>query len=203
MTPTIPATSAEIAPIELVPAPIVQAFPETKSVSGPPVLPSPRLDDIRLEDLRDAGRLLDLHGQAAQKGLVGGSEADRLKFVALAEHARVVGKTNPPGLFAALLRRGAFAFITQAEEEAARRRLKAYIHPAPQSVPGGGPARPPRKVLSEDARMVREVKRALEAAGYRGDPFPQIRRLDSTWTRARWDAAMAEVADLGGLGLRG
>jgi hypothetical protein len=156
-------------------------------------LPAPTLADIRPEDLRDTGRTLDLHTQAVARKLVGSSENDRLKFLALAEHARSVGKSNPPGLFAALLRRGAWAYITQAEEEASRRKLKAHLWgsaPARSSVA----ARPTRRPEpSEDARLVREIRRAYAAKGFRGDPFPQVRRHDASWTRERWDAAMAEL----------
>jgi hypothetical protein len=89
-------------------------------------LPAPKLADIRIEDLTDISRTLDLHRQAVAKGLVTNSERDVLRFVALAEHARQVGKANPPGLFAALLRRQAWNFITQGEEDAARRRLREH-----------------------------------------------------------------------------
>jgi hypothetical protein len=89
-------------------------------------LPTPSLADVQAADLKDTARTLELHDQAAAKGLVGRSEADRLKFVALAEHARQVGQANPPGLFSALLRRGAWAFITTVEEDAARRKLRTH-----------------------------------------------------------------------------
>jgi hypothetical protein len=156
-------------------------------------LPAPRLDDVRPEDLASVGRLLELHGQAIDRGLVGGSEADRLKFVALGEHARLVGKTNPGGLFAALLRRGAWAYITQGEEDAARRKLRAHLWGLPQTIPGSGSKVRPRVELSVDARTVREVSRALSGAGYWGDMFLPLRRRDASWTRARWDAALLEL----------
>jgi hypothetical protein len=125
---------------------------------------------------------------------VGSSEADRLKFVALAEHARSVGQSNPAGLFAALLRRGAWAYITQSEEDAARRKLKAHLWGARSTISAPVSKRPPVIGLSSDARTVREVRRALTAAGYRGDAFPQVRREDPSWTRSRWDAALCELA---------
>ena len=58
-------------------------------------LPAPTLADVRLKDLKDTGRLLNLHCQAVAKGLVGTSEADRLKFVGAAEHALAIGKAIP------------------------------------------------------------------------------------------------------------
>jgi hypothetical protein len=97
------------------------------------ILPAPILADIRREDLADVGRTLKLLDQAVAKGLVGTSEHDRLRFVALAVHCLAIGQ-KPGGLFMALLRRGAWEFVTQGEEDAARRLLKnnARSVPAPQ-----------------------------------------------------------------------
>ncbi len=183
-----------VVPVAPAPAPAPVTSP---TASGPPELPPPRLDDIRPEDLQDAGRLLELHGQAVSRRLVGSSEGDRLKFVALAEHARSVGRSNPPGLFSALLRRGAWSFITQGEEDSARRKLKAHLwggSSLPISVPSS--SFPLRRELSADARLVREITRTLTSAGYRGDAFPQLRRLDASWTRSRWDVALLELGYL-------
>ena len=52
---------------------------------------------MRVEDLKDTGRLLGLHDQAVARGLMGSSEADRLRFVAAAEHARAVGSGTRAG----------------------------------------------------------------------------------------------------------
>lgn len=94
---------------------------------GAKTIPAPNLADIRPEDLRDTARTLKLFDLAAARGLVGSSEADRLKFLALAEHSRAVATVNPGGLFASLLRREAWAFVTQAEEDGARRRLRDHL----------------------------------------------------------------------------
>jgi hypothetical protein len=48
-------------------------------------------------------------------------------------------------------------------------------------------------VLSEDARVVRAVRAAVARAGYRGDPFPLLRRERTEWTRERWDRAVEEL----------
>jgi len=103
------------------------------SGEGSKALPAPNLDDIRSEDLRDVGRTLRLFDQAVARKLVGASEADRLKFVAVAEHARVVGTVNPGGLLARLVGRGWWHFATQEDEDAAAKRLRGHLH-------GGGPA---------------------------------------------------------------
>lgn len=159
--------------------------------------PSPTLADVRAEDLKDTGRLLDLHRQGVARQLVGSSEADRLRFVAAAEHALAIGTANPPGLFAYLVRGACWRYITQADEDRANVRIKAYLRgPAPPSV-----ARmPTRPVLSQDARIVREIRAAVERAGYRGHPFPLLRQRDPSWTRERWDLAEAELAGAGPAG---
>jgi hypothetical protein len=41
------------------------------------------------------------------------------------------------------------------------------------------------------------VRSAMAAAGYRGDPFPQVRRHDPSWTRERWDTALLELGTSG------
>ncbi len=98
-------------------------------------VPAPNLDDVRPEDLRDVGRALELHRQAVARGLANPSEAGRLRFLAVAEHARAVGTVNPGGLFARLVRRGWWHFATMDDEDTARRRLRDHLH-------GRTPARP-------------------------------------------------------------
>jgi hypothetical protein len=98
-------------------------------------LPDPTLDDVRPEDLREVGRTLELYRQAVDRKLTSPSEDGRLKFLAVAEHARAVGTVNPVGLFARLVRRGWWHFATQDDEDAARRRLREHLH---------GPARTPK-----------------------------------------------------------
>jgi len=112
--------------------------PEGDDGWGPSASPPPRLAEVRPEDLGDAGRLLELHRQAAARGLVGTSEADRLKFVAAAEHARAVGRRNPCGLFARIVAKGWWDFATQGEEVRAARRLRAHERGSsgPAAMPG-------------------------------------------------------------------
>jgi hypothetical protein len=157
-------------------------------------LPAPTLDDVRIEDLKDTGRLLDLHRQAIDRKLVGSSEADRLKFFAAAEHAMAIGKGNPPGLFAWLVRNGCWRYLTGADEDRANTRIKAFLRgpELPRMAPSAS-RRPARPLLSEDARTVVRVRSALASAGYRGDPFPQVHRHDPSWTRERWDLALLEL----------
>src|SRR5262249_23473355 len=72
--------------------------------------------------------LLTLLAQAQTQGLIGKSDSERLTFLALAEHAKVVGSQNPCGLFAALVHRQHWHFVTDSDEEVAQTRLKAYLY---------------------------------------------------------------------------
>jgi hypothetical protein len=154
----------------------------------------PRLEDVRVEDLQDTTRLLDLLGQAVARGLVTGSEADRLRFVGSAEHALAIGKGNPAGLFVYLVRGKLWRYLTQDDEDGANVRIKAFLRgPEPLMVASAASRPPARPMLSEDAQVVIRVRSALAAKGYRGDPFPQVRRHDPSWTRERWDLALAEL----------
>ena len=80
------------------------------------------------EDLKDTGRLLDLYEQAVELGLVTASEHDRLRFVAAAEHARIIGTKNPCGLFVRLVRGGLLHFVTHDDEVAASVRLRRHLY---------------------------------------------------------------------------
>jgi hypothetical protein len=173
----------------------------TRSSTAPaPTLPAPKLADVRPEDLKDTGRLLELFDQAMARKLIGPSEADRLRFVAAAEHALAIGKANPCGLFAYLIRGACWRYITQADEDQANGRIKAHLRgPAPPRVTPGMGRPSSRSALSEDAQVVLRVRAALSAAGYRGDPYPQVRRHDASWTRERWDAALLDLRTTGAI----
>ena len=203
-SPTLVTMTPEPAPVS--PAASSAARPAAASRPSPAVpdpvrasggLPAPRLEDVRVEDLKDTSRLMDLLGQALAKGLVTGSEADRLRFVGASEHALAIGEKNPAGLFMYLVRGKLWRYITQEDEDRAQMRIKASLRgPEPSAMMSSssssfGPL--VRPVLSEDAQVARRVRAALAAAGYRGDPLPQVRRQDASWTRERWNAALAEA----------
>ena len=115
-TPAVTATShAQASPVSVQPQP----------------LPPPRLQHVLLPDLHDMERLFLLYTQAVKAQMVDSSEADRLNFVALAQHAPRFQPKNPGGLFLQLLRHRRFAVITQAEEDQARRRLTTYLYARP------------------------------------------------------------------------
>jgi hypothetical protein len=98
-----------------------------------PLLP-PTLRNISLHDLRNTQRLLELYAQAVKAGLIGSSEADRLAFVALAQHVVAYRPDNAGGLFTQLLRKRHFDYITQDDEDLALRRLKRHFQDVPPPV---------------------------------------------------------------------
>jgi hypothetical protein len=159
---------------------------------------TPDLRHIAPEDLADTGRLLELYAQAVAAGLVGSSEWDRLRFVAAAEHARIIGTKNSCGLFARLVRGGLLHFATCDDEEAASVRLRRHLYGGPPSGrAAGGSARvicsAPCRELSADAQLVQAVQAAAARARYRGDAFPLLKRQKQEWTRERYDRAVDEL----------
>ena len=151
---------------------------------------NPSLRHIVPEDLDDTGRLLRLFEEANKEGLIGGSESERLTFVALAERARVVGSTNPPGFFAQLLRRRLFHFVTQDDEEHALKRLRAHIYGDRPSIKPIALASPE---LSKDAHFVAVIQAKCSRAGFHGEMFSLVKAELPEWTKERWERAINEV----------
>ena len=165
-------------------------------------IPEPTLRDVRPEDLRDPARLMTLHGQAVDQGAISNSENDRLNFFAAANHSRVIGSINPPGLFAWMVRTKSFKFATQDDEDAARAQIRRALYPtlSPEGSPRGGPLSgfnegpPKRPVLSDDARFVRDIVQVLKGRGVsESSAWRLVNREKPEWTRERWDAAQAEL----------
>jgi hypothetical protein len=147
---------------------------------------------VRREDLGDIERLMVLFDQAKTLGFVDESYVAQLNFAAAAEHARVRGSRNAPGLFVWLVRRRKWEYITHDDEDTARRKLNEHLY--------GKPARELElpvfrraPELSDDARLVQGVRGALLRRGILEDPFPHVQRMKSGWTRERWERAAAEV----------
>jgi hypothetical protein len=171
-----------------------QARPSPAPRAAGPVLERPTLRDVVPEDLRDTGRLLELYGQAVDQGLAPPSEWGRLRFVAAAEHARIIGTKNPCGLFVRLVRGGLYHFATGDDEQAASVRLRKHLFGVmPELRSPVGPTFRSGPELSADARLVAAVRSAAARARYRGDAFPLLRRQKPEWTRERWDKAVAEL----------
>jgi hypothetical protein len=187
-------TRGDRAPVMLTDA---QASPGLCSGPAEP-LPAPKLADVRLDDLKSTTRLLDLHRQAVARGLVTASEADRLRFIGAAEHALAIA-TNPAALFAWLVLNGCWRYITGADEDSARRRLRAHdfgpakvsAQPSPLAFSSSRPVE--SGGLSEDARIVKAIREATIRAGVFRDPWPAFAARYPEWDRERWDAALGEL----------
>jgi hypothetical protein len=159
-----------------------------------PPLQAPTLGHIVPEDLQETARLLTLFEQAQTHGLIGTSDSERLTFLGLAEHAKVVGAANPCGLFAALVRRQCWHFVTDSDEDAAHQRFKAYRYGTDQQSRGSPqPHALTQPELSKDAAIVRYLQSQLARAGFAGDVFGLLSRDDASWTRERWDHAVHEL----------
>jgi len=82
-------------------------------------LPAATLTDLRIEDFNQFSRLEALYFQAIERGWIKSSEASALDFIAAAVRAREVGR-DAPRVFVAIVRRGLWHHITQAQEDRAR-----------------------------------------------------------------------------------
>ncbi len=121
---------------------------------------TPTLQHVGPEDLRETERLRMLFREGVACGLLGDCPADELRFFAAAEHARRHGTLNPCGLFVALVRGNRWSFLTQADEDAARRRLVAD-QPAHRSETrrSSGPRSECSALISPDPRVNRLIAR--------------------------------------------
>lgn len=138
----------------------------------------PTLRHITELDLIDPRRTLELHRQAAAAGLIGSSESDRLKVLALAVHARVHAKRNAPGLFITGLRKGRW-YLTLSDEDQSRKAFATAWRPIRSGIPGseegmaspsgrprGSPNNDRNAFEPESRESVRGlIARSLKAAG--------------------------------------
>lgn len=154
----------------------------------------PDLRRMVYADLSTTWRLVTLFSQAVTRGLLSGSEHDRLTFVSLAEHAIAYGR-DAVRLFSWLLRHPrCWSFINIEDEEAARRRLIEHDRGdiwkrEPEERPK---VRPARVELSEDARFARAVIK-LARENRVDDEFHWLKRSYPEWTRERWEKAVGEL----------
>lgn len=128
-------------------------------------LAPPQLTHVILPDLQDMARLLTLYTQAVQRHLIGSSEADRLAFIALAQHVLRFRPENPGGLLLQLLKQQHFNFITQEEEDTARQRLKTYMY-----------SDPPQYSFRKGERSVPKMKAPFEGKGAESERNPGLPR---------------------------
>lgn len=81
----------------------------------------PGLRRVVEADLGDADRLASLHCEAAARGLCEKGEAGMLRIFTAAAHSRRVGRANPCGLFATIVRNGLWHHASVEDEDCARR----------------------------------------------------------------------------------
>ena len=179
-------------------------------------VPAPSLVHVLEEDLQSTERLLQLHQQAASKGLVPGGERGQLELVALAEHARACATRSAVGLFAWAVKnynRVSRLWLTGHDEERARRRLRglrdgreAPRRPgAPRQIgdlvsPGTCGHRDTSTDFSAaDREFAQRLRRALAAKGIRDDEMilADLCRVRPEWTRQRWLRATLPVVNCG------
>jgi hypothetical protein len=144
--------------------------------------------------VRETTQLLALFEEAQERGLISGSESERLPFVATAERARVRAVENAEGLFAELVRRRLWHFVTQDD----RRPGAGPPQGAFLRRPGRGRAlvmKCPSGALSRDALFVADVTAKLRRKGFVGDIFSAVSLHLPDWTRERWQSACAEIED--------
>ncbi len=162
------------------------APPRAETAAAPSAALPPDLRNVVPADLRDVGRLDVLRQQAIRRGWITGCVADRLNFLAAAVHARRIGSA-PGALFVAIVRDKRWERITDGDEDEARALLR------PRDPRPGCSNAAPTQGLSDDASVVHAVQQLCRQAGSDADPCTALAQHDPTWTRARWDAARAEL----------
>ena len=191
------------APLPTDPEP--ESTPKTPS-DADSTLPPPDRHDMIPADLGDLGRLRVIYGQDVACGCLPHCEANWLRFVTAAVHARRVPNIlNRPALFRKIIKSGnrhvlgdgrVVSYLTDEDEQAALAWIKAQ-EPAPVDrelrlvrKPDAPPA------LSPDADLVVRFQEVLAFTRYDGDVFLAFKRTDEGhgWDRARFDAALAELA---------
>lgn len=151
----------------------------------------PNLHDVQGRDLEDNQRLLGLYRQAIGLGLATDSEAGQVTFFCLAQRACDCGE-RPGALFAWLLREHKIDFITQANEEAALRRLRE-LRDGPcvrEEQPGVHAVRQSaRYEFSADEKFIAACLRVAQQR--RLEPYLVAGQVKD-WSRAEWEQRLSE-----------
>ena len=84
----------------------------------------PDLRSVTVADLTEPRRLDRLFRHAVTVGAAADSPSERLRWFAAAERALILGTRNPCGFFMRLFRQSLWHYITNAQEDAARVKLK-------------------------------------------------------------------------------
>lgn len=143
----------------------------------------PSMHDVRIEDLRQTERLLQLYRQAITADMADDCEAGMLEFFAFAERARARGH-RPGALFHWLVRERKCKFITQADEDAAAVRMREHFQGS--NMRHGEPT----TSLSDDQRYAFTCIRVAKSLGI-AEPFI-IAQEGRHWSHERWSAAVGQ-----------
>ncbi len=131
----------------------------------------PQLRNVLIEDLQSVERVGLLFEEAAGARLVPRSESGRLLVAGAAEHALRVARTNPCGLFATVLRKQLWDFISEEDEARALRRTKARSVFSPtKSMPGKMNS---MVSATEEAIVTSLVSRVFDAWKARDEEHPR------------------------------
>lgn len=155
---------------------------------------------VNAQDLKDPKRLMLLYKDAVERGLVGSSEPDRLKFFAAAQYVYRTKSKNPPALFHWLVAHDKWDRVRGVDEDRASRQVKQQLYGRSRRASSGRSAtkRPgghDHLGLSADARLVAVVNKRLASVGYKGDPYEALKRKKPSFTRERWDRAVLELTE--------
>jgi len=156
----------------------------------------PKLSNIVQADFTEVCRQKKLHTEAIKRGLAGDGERGFLEFAALLERARAHGK-NPCALAAHLVWNKRYEYVTLADEDAARARIKEQLYGVSAKREEEPDRRPKRKVrveLSDDARFVKACQLVTKQKKLNSTPYMLALRTHK-WSRKRWDIAEAELIE--------
>lgn len=87
---------------------------------------SPKIYDVKREDLGSFSRVEELYFQAVKRGLIEPTEAGAINFLASAVRAKSAKDGEPPKIFMGLIRRKLWNHITQMDEDRALAALRRY-----------------------------------------------------------------------------
>jgi len=113
---------------------------------------------VTVADLTDPRRLDRLFHQAVTTGAVGGgdSPSERLRWFAAAERALTLSTQNPCGFFTRLFRQNLWHHITNAQEDAARAKLRQLDNE--QAAPSGAACGSARINFDKSGRVTIQIQ---------------------------------------------
>ena len=130
---------------------------------------------VRKSDLSNAEHVMRLYREAVARGVLRDGEAARLGFFGAAERAKRRASRNETGFLWTVVRRGLWHFITQDEEDAGRRTLRAL-----DTGPVRAASTSKRSELGEGKGSQRVASLVADLAAKRVLPSPPAKILRTT-----------------------